>query len=86
VLEAAAAAGAAEAAYVILRLPNELKDLFKEWLATHYPQRAAHVISIVRQMRGGARTTRAFGTRMSGTGQLCRADRAASRSPAAASA
>src|SRR5687767_10168812 len=53
VLEAAAAAGAAEAAYVIMRLPNELKDLFKEWLAEHYPQRADHVISIVHQMRGG---------------------------------
>jgi DNA repair photolyase len=68
VLEAAAAAGAAEAAYVILRLPNELKDLFKEWLATHYPQRAAHVISIVRQMRGGKDNDPRFGTRMSGTG------------------
>jgi DNA repair photolyase len=68
VLEAAAAAGAAEAAYVILRLPNELKDLFKEWLATHYPQRAEHVISIVRQMRGGKDNDPRFGTRMSGTG------------------
>jgi DNA repair photolyase len=68
VLEAAAAAGAAEAAYVILRLPNELKDLFKEWLAAHYPQRAEHVISIVRQMRGGKDNDPRFGTRMSGTG------------------
>src|SRR6267143_185201 len=55
VLEAASAAGAAEAAYVIMRLPNELKELFKEWLAAHYPERAGHVISIVRQMRGGSR-------------------------------
>src|SRR6267378_8202887 len=46
VLEAAAAAGAAEAAYVIMRLPNELKELFKEWLTAHYPERAGHVISI----------------------------------------
>src|SRR3979409_1517850 len=53
VLEAASAAGAAEAAYVIMRLPNELKELFKEWLAAHYPERAGHVISIVHQMRGG---------------------------------
>src|SRR6266480_891912 len=68
VLEAAAAAGAAEAAYVILRLPNELKELFKEWLAAHYPERAGHVISIVRQMRGGRDNDPRFGSRMTGTG------------------
>jgi DNA repair photolyase len=68
VLEAAAAAGAAEAAYVILRLPNELKDIFKEWLAAHYPERAEHVISIVRQMRGGRDNDPSFGSRMTGTG------------------
>jgi DNA repair photolyase len=68
VLEQAAAAGAAEAAYVIMRLPNELKDLFKEWLAAHYPQRADHVISIVHQMRGGRDNDPRFGTRMTGTG------------------
>jgi DNA repair photolyase len=68
VLEQAGAAGAAEAAYVIMRLPHELKDLFKEWLATHYPQRAAHVISIVRQMRGGRDNDPDFGTRMTGLG------------------
>jgi DNA repair photolyase len=70
VLEAASAAGAKEAAYVIMRLPNELKVLFKEWLAAHYPQRADHVISIVHQMRGGRDNDPNFGTRMSGTGQL----------------
>jgi DNA repair photolyase len=70
VLEAAAGAGATEAAYVIMRLPNELKVLFKEWLATHYPERAEHVISIVRQMRGGKENDPNFGTRMSGTGQF----------------
>jgi DNA repair photolyase len=68
VLEAAAAAGAAEAAYVIMRLPYELKDLFKEWLAEHYPQRAEHVMSVVRQMRGGRENDPSFGSRMSGTG------------------
>ena len=68
VLEAAAAAGATEAAYVILRLPHELKTVFKEWLAEHYPQRAEHVMSIVRQMRGGRENDPSFGTRMSGTG------------------
>ena len=64
VLEEAAKAGAQEAAYVILRLPNELKDLFKEWLAAHYPERAGHVISIVRQMRGGKDNDPRFGERM----------------------
>ena len=70
VLEEAAKAGAAEAAYVIMRLPNELKDLFKEWLAEHYPQRADHVISIVRQMRGGRDNDPRFGARMTGTGNF----------------
>jgi DNA repair photolyase len=70
VLEAAAAAGAAEAAYVIMRLPHELKDLFKEWLVAHYPQRAGHVISIVRQMRGGKENDPSFHTRQSGTGKF----------------
>jgi DNA repair photolyase len=68
VLEAAAAAGAQEAAYVIMRLPHELKDLFKEWLAEHCPERAEHVISIVRQLRGGRDNDPRFGTRMTGTG------------------
>jgi DNA repair photolyase len=70
VLEAAAGAGATEAAYVIMRLPNELKTLFKDWLAAHYPERAEHVISIVRQMRGGKDNDPNFGTRMSGTGKF----------------
>ena len=70
VLEEASKAGAQEAAYVILRLPNELKDIFKEWLATHYPERADHVISIVRQMRGGKDNDPRFGERMRGTGNF----------------
>ncbi len=70
VLEEAAKAGAQEAAYVILRLPSELKDVFKEWLAAHYPQRAEHVISIVRQMRGGKDNDPRFGERMRGTGNF----------------
>lgn len=70
VLEEAAKAGAQEAAYVILRLPNELRDIFKEWLATHYPERADHVISIVRQMRGGKDNDPRFGERMRGTGNF----------------
>jgi DNA repair photolyase len=70
VLEEASKSGALEAAYVIMRLPNELKDLFKEWLAEHYPERAEHVISIVHQMRGGKDNDPRFGTRMTGTGNF----------------
>jgi DNA repair photolyase len=68
VLEEASKAGALEAAYVILRLPNELKDIFKEWLAAHYPERAEHVMSIIRQMRGGRENDPRFHERMRGTG------------------
>ena len=52
VLEAAREAGASLAGYTLLRLPWEVKDLFREWLAEHFPDRAAHVMSIVRAMRG----------------------------------
>ena len=70
ILEAAAAAGACWAGYVLLRLPYEVKDLFREWLAAHYPDRAEHVMSLVRQMRGGKDYDSTFGTRMRGTGPL----------------
>ena len=68
ILEAAAAAGARWAGYVLLRLPYEIKDLFREWLAEHYPDRAAHVMSLIRNMRGGRDNDPRFGTRMRGTG------------------
>ena len=68
ILEAAAAAGAGWAGYVLLRLPYEIKDLFTEWLAEHYPERAAHVMAIVRAMRGGRDNDPRFGSRMRGTG------------------
>jgi len=67
-LEAAAAAGASMAGYQLMRLPNELKDLFREWLTAHYPLRAEHVMSIVQQLRGGRDNDPRFGTRMTGTG------------------
>ncbi|MBW4050852.1 MAG: PA0069 family radical SAM protein [Proteobacteria bacterium] len=70
ILEACAAAGARWAGYVLLRLPHEVKDLFREWLAAHYPDRADHVMSLVRQMRGGKDYDPSFGTRMRGTGPL----------------
>jgi DNA repair photolyase len=70
VLETAAAAGAAMAGWILLRLPNEVRPLFKEWLAAHYPQRADHVISIVRQSRGGRENDPNFGSRMTGSGNF----------------
>ncbi|HEV2229905.1 MAG TPA: PA0069 family radical SAM protein [Steroidobacteraceae bacterium] len=68
ILEACAAAGARWAGYVLLRLPYEIKDLFREWLAAHYPERAAHVMSLIRDMRGGRDNDPSFGSRMRGTG------------------
>ena len=56
------------AGYQLMRLPNELKELFREWLAAHYPLRAGHVMSIVQQLRGGRDNDPRFGTRMTGTG------------------
>ena len=70
VLEAAADAGATMAGYQMLRLPNELKGLFREWLATHLPQRADHVMSLVRQLRGGRDNDPRFGSRMTGSGNF----------------
>ena len=70
VLEAARDAGAAGAGYVALRLPLEIKDLFKEWLATDHPDRASRVMSLVRQMRGGKEYDSQWGKRMKGEGPL----------------
>ena len=70
VLEAAALAGATMAGWILLRLPNEVRPLFKEWLATHQPQRADHVISIVKQSRGGRENDPNFGSRMTGSGNF----------------
>ncbi len=68
VLEAAAAAGASFAGYVVLRLPFELTDIFKTWLQTHYPLKAERVMNRIRDMRGGKEYDSEFGTRMRGTG------------------
>jgi len=61
-------AGAKSAAYVLLRLPLEIADLFREWLAAHYPLKEAHVMNLVKQMRGGKVYDPDFRTRMKGTG------------------
>jgi DNA repair photolyase len=68
VLEAAAHAGAGEAAYIFLRLPHEVKDLFREWLQTHFPERAARVIGLVREAGGGRDYDNRFGLRQTGRG------------------
>jgi DNA repair photolyase len=68
ILETAYTHGARAAGYVLLRLPHELKDVWREWLALHYPERAAHVMSLIQQMRGGKDYDSAYGTRMRGEG------------------
>jgi len=68
VLTAAKEAGALGAGYVLLRLPLEIKDLFREWLETNHPDRAKHVMSLIRQMRGGKDYDSTWHTRMKGTG------------------
>jgi DNA repair photolyase len=70
VLEASREAGASLAGYTLLRLPWEVKDLFREWLAEHFPERAAHVMSIVRSVRGERDNDPSFGTRMHATGPV----------------
>jgi DNA repair photolyase len=68
ILQAGRDAGATEAGFVLLRLPLELKELFREWLATEFPDRAARVISILRSMHGGKDYVSTFGVRQRGTG------------------
>jgi len=70
ILERAAEAGATEAGYVLLRLPHEVAPLFREWLATHLPLAADHVMSLVRQMRGGKDYESGFGVRQTGRGNF----------------
>ena len=81
VLEAAAQAGAVSAMYVTLRLPLEIKSLFAEWLADARPDRAARVMSLIRQTRGGRDYDPDWSQRMKGTGPV--ADLIAARFKAA---
>ena len=67
-LAAAAAAGATSAGYVLLRLPLELKELFEEWLESHFPDRKQRVLNLVRETRGGRLYESAFGLRQKGQG------------------
>lgn len=68
ILERVAEAGAMHAGYVLLRLPLEVADLFRQWLQTHMPDRAAHVMALVQGMRDGKDNSSTFGERMRGTG------------------
>jgi DNA repair photolyase len=68
ILDAAHAAGVREAGYVLLRLPLELRDLFREWLKAIYPERERHVFKLIRDMRGGKDYDSTWGRRMKGTG------------------
>lgn len=68
ILEASKEAGAGTASYTLLRLPWEVKDVFKAWLEERFPLKAAHVMSRVHQMRGGRDNDPNFGSRMRGQG------------------
>ena len=68
ILDAVAAAGVKEAGYVLLRLPLEVRDLFREWLIENYPDRYRHVFKLIRDTRGGKDYDSAWGKRMKGSG------------------
>lgn len=68
IMEAAAKAGASSAHYNLVRLPWEVKDIFRAWLEEHFPLKAAHVMSRIHEMREGRDNDPSFGTRMTGTG------------------
>jgi DNA repair photolyase len=68
ILDAAAAVGVSGAGYVMLRLPLEVRDLFREWLMANYPDRYRHVFKLVREMRGGKDYDSTWGRRMKGSG------------------
>lgn len=68
ILDAASQAGAQSAGYILLRLPLEVSELFQQWLQAHYPLKAAHVMTRVRDTRGGRDYNSRFGERMRGSG------------------
>ncbi|MBN8974430.1 MAG: PA0069 family radical SAM protein [Rhizobiales bacterium] len=70
ILDSAAHAGVREASYVLLRLPLEVRDLFREWLMANYPDRYRHVFTLIREMRGGRDYDSQWGARMKGTGPM----------------
>jgi DNA repair photolyase len=68
ILQEARDCGATTAGYVMLRLPLEIRDLFREWLLTHFPDRLRHVMSLVQSFRDGKDYDSTWGKRMTGTG------------------
>jgi DNA repair photolyase len=68
IMEASARAGARHAGYVLLRLPLELRQMFEDWLHTHFPDRARHVLSLIRQTRDGNLNDPRFHHRFTGQG------------------
>jgi DNA repair photolyase len=70
ILDSAAALGVTGAGYVLLRLPLEVRDLFREWLLANFPDRYRHVFKLVRDMRGGKDYDSSFGKRMTGAGPI----------------
>ena len=70
IVDAGAFAGVREASYVLLRLPLEVRDIFREWLMANYPDRYRHVFTLIRDMRDGRDYDSQWGTRMKGTGPM----------------
>jgi DNA repair photolyase len=70
ILDAAAAVGIREAGYVLLRLPLEVRDLFREWLMANFPDRYRHVFKLIRETRGGKDYDSSWNTRMTGAGPV----------------
>ena len=70
ILDSAAHIGVKEASYIILRLPLEVRELFREWLMANYPDRYRHVFALIRDMRQGKDYDSQWGTRMKGTGPI----------------
>jgi DNA repair photolyase len=68
ILTRAHAAGAREGGYVVLRLPLEIRDMFREWLQVHYPDRLSHAVSLIQSMHGGKDYESQWGRRMAGSG------------------
>ncbi len=68
ILETASRAGARWGGYILLRLPHELKQIFEDWLNQHFPDRARHVLELIRETRAGALNDTKYGQRFSGTG------------------
>ena len=70
ILDAAAAIGVRDAGYVLLRLPLEVRDLFREWLIANFPDRYRHVFKLIRDMRGGKDYDSKWSERQTGTGPM----------------